>query len=164
MELEIKKNKGKPHIILYRRDDGSETWMHSDDFFVVHDLSHFAIEKTLRYTTAFMGMLNKGMNVKDFENREKRKKMAITDEAAYAENMANLFLMEVMQGNLVDFNMTVKDSFKQMNGSAYEPILSILEIDRIRIYLRTLLREWKALPIGRTMKLIYDFKNSEQLL
>jgi len=31
------------------------------------------IEKTPGYITAFMGILNNGMDIKDFENREKRK-------------------------------------------------------------------------------------------
>ncbi len=44
MQMRITKNSGKPHIIKYIRDNGTETWMYSDDFFVQHDLSHFAIE------------------------------------------------------------------------------------------------------------------------
>ena len=84
MKLQITKNSYKKHTILYRRDDESETWMHADDFFVHHDLSHYALEKTLGYKTAFMGMLNNGMEIKDFEDREKRKQIAITKEAVYA--------------------------------------------------------------------------------
>jgi hypothetical protein len=75
MFIRITKNTGKPHIIRYIRDNGTETetWMHSDDFFVSHDLSHYAIEKQLNYKTAFNGMLNKGMDIKDFENSKKRR-------------------------------------------------------------------------------------------
>src|SRR6478672_10525140 len=103
MLLRITKNKGKPHIILYRRDNGSETWMYADDYFVRHDLSHYCLEKLLGYGKAFMGMLNNGMDIKDFEDREKRKKLTVTSEAMYAENMANLFLMELTQGNFENF-------------------------------------------------------------
>jgi len=157
VQLRITKNTAKPHIILYHRDNGTETWMHSDDFFVVHDLSHFAIEKTLHYTTAFMGMLNNGMDVKDFENREKRKNIPVTNEATWAENMANLFLMEVAQGNLLDFNQTVKDSFKQMNEITAPPVLSNNEIESVRNYLRELIGQWKTLPAGETLCLNYNF-------
>ncbi|MBS1948603.1 MAG: hypothetical protein JST47_12630 [Bacteroidetes bacterium] len=55
MELRITKNIGKPHIICYRRDDGSGAWRKTDDFFVHHDLGYFALEKILGYTSAFMG-------------------------------------------------------------------------------------------------------------
>lgn len=148
MKLQITKKSSQKHIILYSRDDGSETWMHADDFFVLHDLSHYAIEKTLGYKTAFMGMLNNGMEINDFENREKRKQIAITQEAVYAENMANLFLMETSQGNFEDFNKILEDSFKPMDRNLSAPVLTEMEIFAIRKYLRQLLAAWKELPSG----------------
>src|SRR4051812_22099041 len=99
MLIRIKKNTGKPHNLSYTRDDGTSTWMQADDFFVKHDLSHYAIETCLHYRTAFNGMLNSGMDVGDFEDKEKRDRMNISAEAVYAENFANLFLAETMQGN-----------------------------------------------------------------
>ncbi len=91
MLLQLTKNNNKPHIIKYIRDNATTTWMYCDDFFVRHDLSHYAIEKTLGYTTAFNGMKNNGMDIKNFEHREKGKAMHNTDEAWYGENMANFF-------------------------------------------------------------------------
>jgi hypothetical protein len=160
MEFRITKNKDKPHVILYKRDDGTETWMYSEDFFVVHDLSHFAIEKTLHYTTAFMGMLNNGMDVRDFENGEKRKNIPVTNEATWAENMANLFLMEITQGKLEDFNKTVRESFVRINKSVEPPFLNEIEITSIRNYLSELINNWRALPVGQSMKLVFDLKNN----
>ena len=157
MELRITKNKNKPHVISYYRENGSETWMKSDDFFVVHDLSHFAIEKTLHYTTAFMGMINNGMDVKDFENREKRMQIQVSDEAVFAENMANLFLMETTEGQHEDFNEAVRQSFKRMNKAINPPVLKNEEISAVRNYLKELISEWRALPFGKTMTLIYNF-------
>lgn len=153
--MKVTKNAGKPHIILYIRNDGSQTWMHSDDFFVMHDLSHYALEKTLSYTTAFMGMLNDGMDIKDFEDREKRRQIIVTQEAAYAENMANLFLVEILQGNFENFN--------EISGQAFEtpwknfpPLhLSDEEINLVRTFLRQLLNQWKVLPAGETMILTF---------
>jgi hypothetical protein len=156
MKLQITKNEGKPHIILYQRDDGSATWMHADDYFVVHDLSHFAIEKMLRYKTAFMGMINNGMEIKDFENREKRKQIAVTNEAVYAENMANIFLMETVQGNVEDLNKISQDVFKPVNSTLSVPILADHEISSIRNYLKQLIKQWKELQSGETVNLIYE--------
>lgn len=158
MLLRITKNNGKPHIILYRRDDGTETWMYADDFFVRHDLSHYCLEKLLGYTTAFMGMLNQGMDVKDFEDRTKRKQITVTREALYAENMANLFLIEIAQGNFENFNQTAKESFESLNNEYPAPVLLENEIDIIRGSLRTLLRSWNALDPGKTMDLPYEMK------
>ncbi|MBS1920931.1 MAG: hypothetical protein JST17_11820 [Bacteroidetes bacterium] len=112
MEMRITKNTGKPHIILYERNDSSQTWMRSDNFFVMHDLSHYALETTLKYRTGFMGMLNSGIDISDFEVLEKRRQIIVSKEAAYAENMANLFLMEIMQGNFENFNEVSKLAFE----------------------------------------------------
>ncbi len=72
MKLLLTKCNDKKHVIKYLRDNGTETWMYSDDFFVIHDLSHFAIEKTLGYSSAFCGMLNNGVAIQDFEDRATR--------------------------------------------------------------------------------------------
>lgn len=155
MLLRITKNKSKPNIILYRRDDGSETWMYADDYFVRHDLSHYCLEKNLGYTTAFMGMLNHGMDIKDFEDREKRKELTVTSEAMYAENMANLFLMELAQGSFENFNQTSKESFESWNNEFPSPVLLENDINRIRESLKVLLNSWNELPFGETMELFF---------
>ena len=155
MLLRITKNYDKPHIILYRRDDGSETWMYAEDFFVRHDLSHYCLEKLLGYTTAFMGMLNNGMDVKDFEDRDKRKQMILSREALYAENIANLFLMEIAQGNFKNFNLIAKESFESWNREFPAPVLLENDITRIRESLRALLNSWKELPPGKTIELSF---------
>jgi hypothetical protein len=156
MLLQITKHTGKPHIIRYLRDDGTDTWMKTDEFFVHHDLSHYAIEKTLGYKTAFMGMLNNGMNIQDFENREKRLKLPITQEACYAENMANLFLMETVQGDSGNFNGLLAAAFVNMKQPFTAPVLSQNEIDTVRNCLKTLLNRWNQLPAGKTMALEYN--------
>jgi hypothetical protein len=155
MEMRVKKNAGKPPVILYRRNDGTETWMQADDFFVRHDLCHYAIEKTLGYNTAFMGMLNNGMDIKDFENREKRKLLTITKEAWYAENIANLFLIEIAQGNFDNFNRVAATAFANCAPGLPLPELSADSMDVIRRFLRKLLASWDGLPAGETMLLTF---------
>ncbi len=158
MELRITKNLDKPHTIAYTRDDGTITWMPASDFFVLHDLSHFAIEKELGYTTAFMGMLNNGMDIKDFEDREKRKSITITREAGLAENMANLFLTEKMQGQFSDFNQVLASAFVNMAGDTALPSLKETEIDNVRNAFASLVHTWDMLAVGETLALNIDFK------
>jgi len=156
MLLQITKHSDKPHIISYRRDDGTTTWMKADDFFVQHDLSHYAIEKTLGYSTAFMGMLNNGMDIKDFENREKRLRLTITAEACYAENMANLFLMEAARDKFDDFNAVLASAFTNMQQPIETPVLTETELNAVRQYLKTLLAQWRQLTPGQTMTLSFE--------
>ena len=156
MTLEITKHEGKEHVVLYRRNNGSCTWMKADDFFVQHDISHYAIEKTLHYTTAFMGMLNNGMDVKDFENREKRLQLTISKEACYAENMANLFLIEAVRGWFDDFNEVLQSAYKNMKQSFPVPVLTEQELENVRTCLAAMLLQWKQLEPEKTMILNFD--------
>ncbi|MEO8171808.1 MAG: hypothetical protein ABI581_01950 [Sediminibacterium sp.] len=154
--MRIKKNTSKPHVIKYIRNNGTDTWMYSDEFFVRHDLSHYAIESIMQYRTAFNGMLNNGMDIKDFEDKEKRARIPITDEACYAENFSNLFLTEILQGEFDDFNAVQQDSFNGMNTQFKPLTLGEEKITGIRNYLRRLLQQWNELPAGETMELTFE--------
>ena len=156
MQIKITKNTGKPHILKYIRDNGTETWMYADDFFVRHDLSHYALETIMQYKTAFNGMLNSGMDIKDFEDKEKRAQLNVTDEAWYAENMANLFLIELAQGKFSDFNKVQQETFVSFNDQY--PVISLPEdkITETRNYLQKLLTQWRELPSGQTLELIFS--------
>ena len=156
MLIRMTKNTGKRHVIKYIRDNGTETWMHADDFFVRHDLSHYAIESVLQYRTAFNGMLNGGMDIKDFEDKEKRERLQVTDEAWYAENLANLFLAEIAQGPFEDFNTVQQQAFTNFNQQYIPVTLSHANIAAIRLLLRRLLQQWAELKEGQTMELIFS--------
>lgn len=153
MQIRITKHINKEHTLKYIRDNGTETWMRSDDFFVQHDLSHYALESILGYRTAFNGMLNSGMDIKDFEDRAKRAVINITAEAMYAETMANLFLVEIMQGEFDDFNSVQQEAFSSTNKSLQPTSLTVEQIKAVRKYLRELLQQWEDLPAEQTMEL-----------
>lgn len=155
MLMQVTKNSDRPHVIRYQRDDGTITWMKTDAFFVRHDLSHYAVEKTLGYTTAFMGMLNNGMNIQDFEDREKRLQIDITRDACYAENMANLFLIEAANGKFEDFNNVLAAAFINMQQPYTAPMLADQALEEVRSSLGALLQRWDDLPAGETMELIF---------
>jgi hypothetical protein len=157
MTLQLAKKMGGLHTISYQREDGSETWTQADDFLVLHDLSHFVIEMTMGYRTAFMGMINQGVELKDFENRVKRPNLEITYEGKCAENLANLFLIEIVQGYFEDFNQVFRECFEAMNPGLSAPILNVEEIFSIRRELSKWSRCWKDLAPGHTMSLGYIF-------
>jgi hypothetical protein len=67
VKIQIKKRGNSKHIISYVRDGLEAYWIEADNFLVLHDLCHFAIETTLGYKTAFWGLVNSGINPSDFE-------------------------------------------------------------------------------------------------
>ena len=156
MLIRITKNTNKLHILKYIRNNGTETWMYSDDFFIQHDLSHFALETILQYRTAFNGMINNGMNINDFESKEREASLNITDEAWYAENMANLFLLEIVQGEFEDFNQVQQQTFASCKHDF--PIITLTDskIHATRNYLRHLLLQWKELLPNETLELTFN--------
>jgi hypothetical protein len=102
-------------------------------------------------------MLNSGISIQDFEDRDTRNAMFISKEAAYAENMANLFLMETRQGNFDNIHAVIKEAHETVTKNYPAPALSDAEVENIRAYLREILQQWNSLPEGNTMQLEFVF-------
>ena len=71
MKIIIKKKINSKHTITYIREGFSDYWYEADNFLVLHDLCHYAIEYTLQYKTAFWGLVASGINPNVFENKVK---------------------------------------------------------------------------------------------
>lgn len=146
MQLLLTKNTDKPHVIRFLRDDDTEAWTPASAFLVMHDLSHYALEKTLGYTGAFLGLVNAGMDPAAFEDRATRQKLTLNPEAWYAECMANLLLAELTQGPWEDFNRAASETFSGLQLPYPPPHLENESIDAVRLHYRELIRQWTALP------------------
>jgi hypothetical protein len=94
MVVQFSKHAGKAPTLTCARDDGSSTWFnagHNGEFFVAHDLLHFAVETTLGFSTAFYGMIAAGRDLTDFGTRGgKPDPRPYTDEAMQAEHIVGL--------------------------------------------------------------------------
>ena len=155
MQIIIKKKGAQINTISYKRDEQLDYWQDANDFLVMHDLSHYAIETTLNFTTAFWGMVKGGINPLEFENKETRDRLILTKEAWYAETLANLFLFEHSQGKFEDFNAVFEESLKQTNPEILPLKLNDLEIEKIRKAYENLLSQWRSLQINETLVLEY---------
>jgi hypothetical protein len=151
----FRKRIGKKNIISYQRPTFPDQWVEADYFLILHDLSHYAIETKLAYQSAFWGLIKSGIHPSVFENKEARDKFLISNEAWYAECLANLFVIELTQGELEDFNESFQQSVKQMNKDIPELYLTANQINEIRDYYKQLVNEWKALEPDQTMELIF---------
>src|SRR6476659_9963737 len=68
--VRLKKHADGTSSLACTRADGSTTWQKNGDrtstFFPLHDLTHFAVESTLRCKRGFYGLLAEGWNITDF--------------------------------------------------------------------------------------------------
>ena len=144
MKITIKKKSSTKHTISYIREGYQDYWIEADNFLVIHDLCHFAIETSLQYKNAFWGLVANGINPSIFENRETRNTLNLSNEAWYAEHLANLLLIEYTQGKFDDINKMLEQSLMQHNPSIPIIQFSIEEIDTIRALLHQLIDDWQA--------------------
>ncbi len=144
MKIIIKKKAGNKHTISYIREGFEDYWIEADDFLVLHDLCHYAIESTLQYKNAFWGLIAKGINPSVFENKETRDALDLANEAWYAEHLANLLLIEFTQGKFEDINAMLEQSLRQQNSRIPTIQFSNIVVEEIRALLHTLIENWRS--------------------
>ena len=153
MKIIIKKKAGNKHTISYIREGFEDYWIEADDFLVLHDLCHYAIETTLQYKNAFWGLIAGGINPSIFENKETRDSLELANEAWYAEHLANLLLIEFTQGKFEDINAMLEKSLQQQNPLIPTIQFSNIVIVEIRALLHTLIENWRVVKEGDYLSL-----------
>lgn len=153
MKVQFQKNSSTKNTIRFLINEKPIELAYGDEFMILHDVSHFAVEKTLGYTSAFWGLIKSGIKIKDFEDKAKRDKMNLSNEAWYAEGLANLILIEYTQGKFEKFNEVFEVTLNQTNPTL--PFLAISEqnIEKIRSLYNELVKKWKSLAEKETMEL-----------
>ena len=153
MKIIIKKKVGNKHNISYIREGFEDYWIEADNFLILHDLCHYAIETTLQYKNAFWGLIAGGINPSIFENKETRDSLELTKEAWYAEHLANLLLIEFTQGKFEDINAMLEKSLQQQNPLIPTIQFSNIVIVEIRALLHTLIENWRVVKEGDYLSL-----------
>lgn len=158
MKIIIKKKSDNKHTISYIREGFEDYWIEADNFLVIHDLCHFAIESTLQYKHAFWGLVSNGINPCVFENKETRDALNLKNEAWYAEHLANLLLLEFKQGEFDDINVMLEKSLQQ-----HKPTIPIInfpksKLDTIKAVLDSLITNWQLVAEGDYLKLDFTIQ------
>jgi hypothetical protein len=134
------------------RADGSDTWQKQEkhaEFFVAHDLTHFAVESILGLASGFFGLLAAGWSIEDTTGKGARG--ALPAEAHAAEVLVGLLDSERASGTLwtaEEFNEALRlklgDEALTLSGD------QLLAIRRRRAELQ---RRWAETAEGATMEL-----------
>lgn len=102
-----KKSENVLHLVI-TRTDGSQTWSKIYPGLHVHDIAHYAVEKVLQLKNGFFGIINRGVEIEDFESHERRNRIPevqnLPVESIQTEHIVNLLQIEYLQ-------KTEKDAF-----------------------------------------------------
>ncbi len=136
------------------RSDGTSTWQEAEPFLILHDLTHYAVETTLGTKQGFYGLLQEGLDITDFEKKQKITPQTLPREAIRTEILVTLFLTELNdQQPLTDFNHTFAETIRSYGIEATP--LNENQLASIRTLLDNLIKKWKNLSSGSTLALRY---------
>src|SRR5215216_2143139 len=96
MIIRIMKGRNGPNTLTCTRDDGSTTWAKVQDYFPLHDMTHFVVETTLKIPNAFYSLVANEWDLPDFTVKGNAKR--IPDEANLVEALVGRLQREVMPG------------------------------------------------------------------
>lgn len=89
LHIALKKISPERAALSCRREDGTVTWSRMQPFFPLHDLTHVAVERTLRLRQAFFGLIAAGWTLEDFSRPGVAARLPT--EALQAEVMVGVF-------------------------------------------------------------------------
>ncbi|MCX6382617.1 MAG: hypothetical protein NT023_24585 [Armatimonadetes bacterium] len=147
-----KGNDGKYTITWVRGNQASE-FFRASEFFVFHDLTHYAVETTFGMKNAFYGLMARGWEIDDFGRKdpETGKTRPLPLEAGQAEMIVSLIQLE-RSGSLSpeDTLVLVRE---QLAGSM---VITEDHLATIRAAYESLAAQWSAVPLDGSLELTFD--------
>jgi hypothetical protein len=162
LRLELVRRTDGTVVFRCTRRDGSSTWqVHQRakaEFFPAHDLTHFAVETTLGYDSAFYGLVARGWELTDFGAPWPRGPMP--PQALAAELLVGFLDRERadVAGGGAPWAVADFDAFTAAYFADHAPASAPLELDadaldRVRAARDALLERWRAVAPGGTLAL-----------
>lgn len=145
LKIDIAKRADGATALRCTRADGSVTWQKQTKHaahFVLHDLTHYAVETTLGYQRGFFGLIADGWDAEDTTGKGARGRLPA--EALEVEQIVGVFDSERGAGTL----WTVEE----FNSFAPRP-LSADDILKVRALRGSLFEKWFALAPGSAIEL-----------
>jgi hypothetical protein len=156
MEILFTKTGKEEHVISCIRKDGSVSWKRVSNFFILHDLCHFVVEKELPLRNAFLGMVAAGTDISEFDKPKDQRKIELTQESLFAEHLVNLVLIDYTQGrmdNLVEILAAPQDVNLSFDLTQ---LVTGEKLETIRKKYAELMQQWNLLPEGQTLLLLFE--------
>ena len=160
LRIEFVKEKDGSVLLRCHRQDGSTTWQRNGggrgSFFIIHDLTHYAVETELAHRRGFWGLVADGWNVTDFGAPWPRGPLpADLDPSELIVGFLDGERAGGVTWSAEDFNEKAQTYFAS-HGVAGKLTLTDEELERIRTRVRELTDRWKLLPRGETLELTFS--------
>ncbi len=163
LEIRLRRGRDGPDSLTLTREDGTVTWQHLPRGQAQHDLAHHAVESCLGFRDAFYGLVARGQDISDFDNRDTRGDTP--DEAMLTEFLVNQILLEHASGEFTEaeeFNAVMLWTLQNHGGGdlarAHRAVRPE-ELATIRTTARELWRRWSQTAAGEALTLTFEFEN-----
>ncbi len=141
------------------REDGTHTSGpvgSAEGYFPVHDLTHFAIEQTLRLSEGFLGLVASGWEISDFEVKGTAKRLSTeTMFAEVASGELSRQLLTRVVSSFEDFLWAIDLTLQRQSPGPGRPSVGAAQYAAIRELLSTEWRRWRELPPNGTLELTF---------
>lgn len=153
MKIRITKGKNGPNTLTCVREDGSSTWAKVQDYFPLHDMTHYVVETTLGISNAFYSLVRDGWDITAFAEKGVGKRLP--SEANLVEALVSRLQQELMPGHeftVESYNEEVLAVLEGIGNPARRPVTEA-ELNEMRSRLRGLMAKWKAIEPGQSIEL-----------
>lgn len=153
MQVRFHKGGDGKYTITWLRDKEASEFFRASEYFVHHDLTHYAVETTFGMKNAFFGLMARGWEMDDFGRKdpETGKTRPLPLEAGRAEMIVSLLQLE-RTGSL-----SPSDTLALVNEQlAGDMTVSQERLAEIRALYQDLIRQWDALPLDASLELTFD--------
>jgi hypothetical protein len=155
MRIRISKGRDGPNTLTCVRDDGTSTWAKVQDYFPVHDMTHFVVETTLGISNAFYSLVRDGWDISEFA--VKGNAARLPPQANLVEALVGRLQKEAMPGNdfrAETFNEEVVAVLEGI-GNPERRYVTDAELSEMRARLRDLMSRWRELEPGGSIELSF---------
>jgi hypothetical protein len=156
MLIRITKGRDGPNTLTCIRDDGTTTWAKVQDYFPVHDITHYVVETTLGIPNAFYSLVSDGWDITQFAEKGAGKR--IPPQANLVEALVTRLQQRLMPGSdmsVDSYNEEVQAILEGIDNPERRPVTEE-ELGAMWTRLRELIAEFKALEPGGSLELTFE--------
>ena len=142
-------------IIIFREDQPAVSVTCETKSYLIHDLTHFAVETEARLHTGFQGLLAAGKTLEELNDRSGESIRDAKQELMIIESVVGV-LHNIAKGK--DGSEILRLLRSQGGGLGWEIPYWLNEpfVVRVKQRMRQLMGQWNATRYGESMEIIWD--------